>query len=126
MSHFTTVKTQIKDVEALRLAVQELGFELLENAVARGYGGQTTHGELVIKLPGPYDVALQKQADGTYAIVTDWWEGHVARHIGKNGGKLLQAYGYHKVAIEARKRGLSVHRQVQKDGSLRVTIQGVR
>ena len=37
MSHFTTIKTQIRDVEALRMAVKELGLTLAENASARGY-----------------------------------------------------------------------------------------
>ncbi len=32
MSHFTEIKTQVKDMEALRLACEELGFDLLENA----------------------------------------------------------------------------------------------
>jgi hypothetical protein len=34
MSHFTEIKTQIKDIEALRLACQELGLTLLQNAAA--------------------------------------------------------------------------------------------
>ena len=37
MSHFTEIKTQIKDIEALRLACQELGLPLLQNSEARGY-----------------------------------------------------------------------------------------
>jgi hypothetical protein len=37
MTHFTEIKTQIKDIEALRLACQELGLTLLQNADARGY-----------------------------------------------------------------------------------------
>ena len=36
MSHFTEIKTQIKDIEALRLAVKELGLTLLQNTEARG------------------------------------------------------------------------------------------
>ena len=36
MSHFTTVKTQIKDIAALRSACAELGLEVKQNAQARG------------------------------------------------------------------------------------------
>jgi hypothetical protein len=32
--HFTEIKTQIKDIEALRAACQELGMTLLQNAAA--------------------------------------------------------------------------------------------
>jgi hypothetical protein len=37
MSHFTTIKTQIKDIDALRSAVQEMGLSLLQKTTARGY-----------------------------------------------------------------------------------------
>jgi len=37
MSHFTEIKTEIKDIEALRLACQEMGLTLLQTAEARGY-----------------------------------------------------------------------------------------
>jgi len=43
MSHFTTIKTQIKDINALRAACTELGLPLLENAAARGYAASTRH-----------------------------------------------------------------------------------
>ena len=56
MSHFTTIKTQIRDTEALRAACSELGLELIQNAEARGYYTQTTKGEYVIRLKGPYDM----------------------------------------------------------------------
>ncbi len=37
MSHFTTIKTQIKDINALRAVCQELKLELLHDAEALGY-----------------------------------------------------------------------------------------
>jgi hypothetical protein len=48
MSHFTTIKTQIKDIEALRLACQEMGVSLLQNAEARGYYENRIKGGYVI------------------------------------------------------------------------------
>ena len=48
MSHFTTIHTQIKDIEALRQACQELGLELLSDAEARGYGDTRQPGEFVV------------------------------------------------------------------------------
>ena len=46
MSHFTEIKTQIKDIEALRSACQELGLTLLHNAEARGYYENKTKGDV--------------------------------------------------------------------------------
>jgi hypothetical protein len=125
MSHFTNIQTQIKDIEALREACRELGLELLQNAEARGYGSTRQCGELVIRLKGPYDVALNRQSDGTYGLSTDWWDGHVEKEVGTNYGRLLQLYAVHKTAREARKRGLSVQRALRTDGSIKLTIGGL-
>ena len=124
MSHFTTIKTQIRDVEALRMAVKELGLTLAENASARGYASNETKGDYVIRLKGPYDVALNKTEGGAYGLTTDWWDGHVEKEMGANFGRLLQLYGVHKTMIESRKRGRLVRRQAQGDGSIKLTIGG--
>jgi hypothetical protein len=122
MSHFTTIKTQIKDVEALRSAVNELGLQLLVNAKARGYISNKTKGDFVIRLKGPYDVALNQQPDGTYGLTTDWWDGHVEQEVGSNFGRLLQLYGVHKASMEARKKGYSVMRKQQPNGSIKLIL----
>ncbi|NBV22707.1 MAG: hypothetical protein EBS05_12425 [Proteobacteria bacterium] len=64
MSHFTTIKTQIKDVEALRSAVNELGLRLIPNTEARGYISNKTKGDYIIRLKGPYDIAVNQQGMG--------------------------------------------------------------
>jgi hypothetical protein len=125
MSHFTEITTQIKDIEALRLACQELGLNLLQNAEARGYYDNKTKGDYVIQLKGPYDIALNKQPDGTFGITSDLWNGHVEKEVGQGYGKLLQLYGVHKATMEARKKGLSVLRRQKQDGSIKLVLMGV-
>ena len=125
MSHFTTINTQIRDINALRDACKELGLEVLPDAEARGYGGALQRGEFIIRLKGPYDVALNRQPDGSYGLSTDWWDGHVEKEVGKDYGKLLQLYGVHKATIEARKKGLSVLRRHQPNGSIKLVLMGV-
>ena len=125
MSHFTTITTQVRDVAALRAAVAELGLQLLPDADARGFASQTRRGDFVIRLKGPYDIALNRQPNDNYGLTTDWWNGHVEREVGKDFGRLLQLYGIHKTTIEARKRGHFVQRKAQKDGSIKLTIGGV-
>ena len=78
MSHFTTIQTQIRDIPALREACDELGLELLQNAEARGFASNSRAAAYVVRLKGPYDIAADRQEDGTYQLVTDWWGGHVA------------------------------------------------
>jgi len=125
MSHFTTIQTQIKDIDALRDACKELSLELLQNAEARGYGSSLQRGEFIIRLKGPYDVALNRQRDGAYGLSTDWWDGHVEKEVGTNYGRLLQLYAAHKTTREAQKRGLRVHRTARTDGSIKLTIGGM-
>jgi hypothetical protein len=124
VSHFTTITTQVRDVAALRQAVQELGLELLEHASARGYATNQLKGDYVVRLKGPYDIALNRNPDGTYGLTTDWWNGHVEREVGVSFGRLLQLYGVHKTMIEARKRGHFVRRHAQQDGSIKLMIGG--
>ena len=125
MSHFIEIKTQIKDIEALRAACQELGLTLLQNADARGYYENKTKGDYVIQLKGPYDIALNKQPDGSFGLTADLWQGHVEKEAGQNYGKLLQLYGVHKAMLEARKKGLSVLRRQQQNSSIKLVLMGV-
>lgn len=126
MSHFTTIQTQIRDVSALRAACEELGLGVLANTQARGYGGNKLNGDLVIRLNGPYDIAVNSQQDGSFGLTCDWWGGHVEQEAGKAYGKLLQLYGVHKAQAEARRKGYTSRRQSLKDGSIKLTIGGVR
>ncbi|MBT3381188.1 MAG: DUF1257 domain-containing protein [Lentisphaerae bacterium] len=125
MSHFATIQTEVHDIDALRAACHELGVLLLDDAEARGYGSNRRHGDHVIRLKGPYDVAVNREETGTYGLTTDWWGGHVEQEVGKNYGGLLQLYGVHKTVLEARRRGFSVRRQQQKDGAIKLSIGGV-
>ena len=98
---------------------------LLQDAEARGYYENKTKGDYVVQLKGPYDIALNKQADGTFGLTADLYQGHVEAEVGEKYGKLLQPYGVHKATIEARKKGLSVLRRHQPNGSIKLMLMGV-
>ncbi|MGZ4961688.1 MAG: DUF1257 domain-containing protein [Limisphaerales bacterium] len=125
MSHFTTIKTQIRDIEALRPACAELGLSLEANAEARGYAGSVHKGQYVIRLKGPYDVALNKQPDSSFGLTADFWAGHVEQEVGQNYSRLMQLYAVHKATREARKKGHLVRRSQQQDGAIKLVIAGV-
>ncbi len=124
MSHFATIETQIRDIEALKAACAELGLNVVQNSQARGYDGKTHHGEYVIMLKGPFDIALNRQANGTFQLIADLWDEHVEKEVGTKFGRLLQLYGVHKATIEARRKGLSVSRGILKNGAIKLTITG--
>jgi hypothetical protein len=128
MSHFTTIQTQVRDLEALRDACSELGLQLKSKTPCRGYARQTRQCDHTIVLKGPYDIAVDpaEAKDGTYGFTTDWWDGHVAKEVGPGYGRLLQSYGVHKTLREARARGLRTQRRVEQDGSILITLEGGR
>lgn len=114
MSHFTSISTEIRDLEALRAAVARMGLEIAENGGCRYYYG-TRQKELVIRLPGRYDAALERQSDGSYLLTADWFGGHVAESLGANGDSLLQLYAVEKAKLEGRRRGFSVTERQEGD-----------
>ncbi len=126
MSHFTTIHTQIRDLDALRDASVEMGFQFLKDSKCRGYAGMTRTAPHVIKLKGPYDIAVDpsKEKDGSYGLTADWWDGHVAKEVGAGFGRLLQHYGVCKTVREARNRGLRSTRRIEADGSVLLTLEG--
>ena len=126
MSHFTTIQTQVRDLDALHDACVELGLKFLPNSNCRGYAGVTRQAPHVIKLKGPYDIAVEPapENDGSYSLTTDLWDGHVAKEVGVGFGRLLQSYGVHKTIREARSRGLRSTRRQEADGSILLTLEG--
>ena len=129
MSHFLAIKTQIKDLTALRKAAEECGCVLAGNGtgvIVRGYNGRNIVSPIAIKTPPacPYDIAVTKEKDGTYSLSTDWWLGHVEKHVGKDYGKLMQLYGVNKATLAARAKGYMVARQPQKNGAIKLVVTG--
>ena len=68
---------------------------------------------------------VRSNPDGTFGLTADLWNGHVETEVGQGYGKLLQLYGVHKATLEARKKGLSVIRRQQQNGSIKLVLMGV-
>ena len=101
MSHWEKVESQITDLEVLKSACEELGCEVVLNGFARGWGQAQMKCPLVIKIPnGRYDVAVTKVEGGeNYQMDADFYNGCVAKHLGKDGhklGKVLEMYLVHQ------------------------------
>ena len=108
MSHFTSVRTEIRDMEALKKALEAMNLRLEHNIPCRYYEG-APYRENVVRLPGPYDMALEMQANGAYNISADLYRGHVEKTIGRRGCNLMKEYSIQKLRIEAQKLGYKVY-----------------
>lgn len=113
MSHFSKINAQINDEEALRAATNKMGLNLIPNGMCRYYYG-TEKADIVIKLPGKYDLALTKQGNH-FNMKADLWNGQVEQYVGPNAGILMQQYAVEKARIEAFKKSLAVTES--KDGN---------
>jgi len=103
MSHIAGVKTKVKDPVTLAQAAAALGLKIKPDGQCRWYGG-TKKMDLVFGLPGRFDVGFVRSKDGTFSLEADFWGGDVERAIGRQGGRLLQAYA----VLKARQQGLAM------------------
>jgi hypothetical protein len=117
MSHIVSIKTQIKDPDALAAACMRLGLSQPTQGKAQLFTSQASG--LIVQLPGWTYPAVIDVASG--AIAYDNYNGAWGEQ--KELDKLLQAYAVEKSRIEARKAGHSVTERVLADGSIKLTIQ---
>lgn len=130
MSHFSTVKTSVKNISTLKEAAKKLGLEIQENTTCRGFSGATKKCDLVIRGKNGYDIGFQKAKDGGYQIVADWWGVRMNQDLMKIVGdercsKLIQEYSGTMVKQELTSQGFYTQSCTkQKDGVVRMVFQG--
>lgn len=78
MSHFTRVKTQVRDRDLLCESLRRLHhrFQEGERIPIRGYMGNTEYGQVVVDTGSAYDIGYQLQPDQTWSCCADWWGVH--------------------------------------------------
>lgn len=126
MSHISTVKTQINDLDALAEACQELGLELKrDQKTHRYYAGNQNKCDHAIVLPGnaqAYEIGLVLGQDGkTYEIQHDDYMGGkgMTEVAGKGCRKLLVEYGRAKTKRIAAQKGMSYREERLENGGWR-------
>ncbi|MCA9125157.1 MAG: DUF1257 domain-containing protein [Planctomycetales bacterium] len=116
MSHIVSIKTEVRDANALRAGCLRLRWPPPIRGTHRLFQGEVTG--LGVQLP-----------DWKYAVVCDLTTGQF--QYDNYGGKwgdpkhldaLLQSYAIEKAKLEARRQGHSVTESQLGDGSVKVTI----
>lgn len=108
MSHFTSISTEIRDLEVCKKALNNMGLNMTERGNCRYYFG-TIIKDNVVKLPGRYDMALENKNNETYSISADFYEGDVERTIGERGSILLKNYGIEMLKKSAKNMRFSIN-----------------
>ena len=132
MSHIATIELEINDLETLKLACERLGLSFIENQTTYSWYGTwvgdspmpegITLADLgkcdhAIRVPdAQYEIGVVKR-DRKYILVWDFWnQGGLEQKLGKNAGRLKQAYTIERVRKEARLKGHRICEQKTEKG----------
>lgn len=147
MSHVATIAIEIKDLDALEAAANELGLELVRDKTSYKWYGRSvgdyplpvgyTKNDLgkcdhVLRIPGnaaAYEIGVCRRRDGKAGYTLQWdfyagGYGMTAKVGGDKAPKLVQGYATH-VAIKAARAGgfRVIGRSVKADGTVLVQVQ---
>ena len=125
MSHFSTIKTQLKEVKSLIKALDQLGYvSNQENKFIKGYKGKFTAVDISMDLPGNTKVGFKWDNDSkSYELVTDldlWkFDLPVERFI----SKVTQMYAYNVIISKTGEDGYQIVEEKNKnDGSIELVL----
>ena len=125
MSHFSTIKTQLKEAEPLIQALNILGYNInqQENFV-KGDKGKFTSVDISMHLPGDTQVGFKwDNNSNAYELVTDldlWkFDLPVERFL----SKITQMYAYNTIISQTKEEGYQIVEQTNNnDGSIELVL----
>ena len=121
MSHFTTIKVQIKNAEVLTNVLAELGHQVEVNTQVRGYQGDRTNAEYVIRRSNGYDIGFRKDGDDNYELIADFWG--VGINQAQFANQIQQKYAHKMLLNTAESQGYTIEaEEVMQDGTVRVVV----
>lgn len=124
MSHFSNIKTKIRNLDSLKLALTDMGVDWKNGpGIVRGYQGQTHKADVIVEQNNNYDFGFSWNGS-EYELVADlqYWQQPLTVE-----GFLRQAtqrYAFHTVVNETANQGFNITEQQQnQDGSIRLVVQ---
>ncbi len=122
MSHFTRVRTQLRNTETVKQALEDLGFTVRpDTSTVRGYNGQEVRADLVVDTGSSFDLGFVREGDNL-TLVADFWGLRLDRQAFLN--RLTQRYAYLTILEQAQSQGWqAMTEETQPDGSIRLVMQ---
>ena len=125
MSHFSTVKTQLRKKEFLKQALLDLGYVPNEGEnLVRGYRGQTVKAEMTVEMSKGSDIGFRwNQSSKSYELVTDLdlWKQPIP--LERFLAQVTQRYALNTVLDSTAQEGFQVSEQKQNlDGSIELVV----
>ena len=125
MSHFSTVKTQLRKREPLLQALHDLGYCPQEGQkLVRGYRGQTVKAEVAVTIAKGGDIGFRwNDSTQAYELVTDLdlWQQQIP--VERFLSKLTQRYALNSVLTATAEEGFEVAEEKRNlDGSIELVV----
>ncbi len=125
MSHFSTLKTQLRKREPLLQALVDLGYLPQEGfTLVRGYRGQTVKAELAVKMNEGGDIGFRwNESNKAFELVTDLdlWKQPVP--VERFLAQLTQRYALNTVITATSQEGFEIAEQKKNiDGSIELVV----
>ena len=125
MSHFSTIKTQLKEAEPLVKALNNLGYVInKEDKFVKGYKGKSTAVDISLKLPSDTKVGFKwNNNSNAYELVTDLdlWKSEIP--VERFISKVTQMYAYQTIISKTKEDGYQIVEQKnQNDGSIELVL----
>ena len=125
MSHFSTIKTQLKESEPLIKAINNLGYSInYEEKFVRGYRGKFTPVDISMNLPGDTKVGFKWDNNSdSYELVTDLDLWKLDIPVERFISKVTQMYAYQTIISKTKEDGYQIVEQKNKnDGSIELVL----
>jgi hypothetical protein len=146
MSHLVTIDLEIKSLDRLKAAAEQLGLEFAANQKTYRWFGRTVgdyplpkgfaaadlgkceHALRVKGKPGAYEIGVTSRRDGRpgFTLLWDFWQGGYGLQdcVGENANKLKQAYATEHAKRYWARKGYRVTSTKKEDGT--VVLKAVR
>ena len=124
MSHFSNIKTKIRNLDSLKAALSDLEIDWKNGpGIVRGYQEQTVKADVIVEQDNNYDVGFSWNGK-EYELVADlqYWQNPLT--VEGFLRQVTQRYAYHTVVNETKNQGFAITEQEKKqDGSIRLVVQ---
>jgi hypothetical protein len=125
MSHFSTVKTELRDFQSLCEALADLGHDARQGDLhVKGYRGQTVVAQLTVSQANGSDIGFRWSAEsGSYELVADLdlWQQPVP--VERFLARLNQRYALRSILSASAAEGFQVAEQSNSvDGTIELVV----
>jgi hypothetical protein len=128
MSHFSRIKTALRDRALLTASLEELGYEVTEGGAVKGRQGLRDV-DLSIRTKDGNGIGFIMDQDGSYTLIADWYgigrkDQKILSRLNNTLAKVQRNYAERLALQKAEQQGFSVvERTEEPDGTIRIVVR---